>query len=169
MNRLIGLMPLFVAALWLSACDKPREAHKPVAGIEQPIAGSWFEGQWRAEPPSTSNPNLLTISAEGLRWGDCKATGDGQVSINGKQATYAVTGGFDCISRTAKLTGLVLTQRSDCELQLEAYASDVEIENGTPTISGQLSQGRLYTLAVGHVMVWSTQIVTTFMRNLSSG
>lgn len=132
MNRLIGLLPLLVSALWLSACDKPNEPHKPVAGIEQPIAGSWFEGQWRAQPSSVSSPALLTISADGLRWGDCRGSGEGQVSINGKQATYAVTDGFDCISKAAKLTGLVLTQRGDCELQLEAYASDVEIENGAP-------------------------------------
>lgn len=134
MNRLIGLLPLLVATLWLSACDKPSEPHKPVAGIEHPIAGSWFEGQWLAQSPSTSSSTLLTISAEGLRWGDCKVSGEGQVSINGKQATYAVTDGFGCISQDAKLTGLVLTQRGSCELQLEAYVSDVEIESGAPAI-----------------------------------
>lgn len=70
----------------------------------------------------------------GAALGDCKASGDGQVSINGKQATYAITSGFDCISRDATLTGVVLTQRGNCELLLEAYASDVEIENGVPAI-----------------------------------
>lgn len=142
MTRLIGLLPLLVSALWLTACDKPSEPHKPIAGIEQPIAGSWFDGQWRAEASSASSPALLTISAEGLRWGDCKASGDGQVSINGKQATYAITGGFDCISRDTTLTGVVLTQRGNCELLLEAYVSDVEVENGAPAIqSNYLKSG----------------------------
>ncbi|HBP6526517.1 TPA: hypothetical protein L6A81_12825 [Pseudomonas aeruginosa] len=134
MNRLMGLLPLLVSALWLSACGKPNEPHKPVAGIEQPIAGSWFEGQWHAQPSPISNPALLTISAEGLRWGDCRVSGEGLVSINGKRAIYAVTDGFDCISKEAKLTGLLFTRRGDCELQLEAYASDVEIQSGEPAI-----------------------------------